>query len=95
MRLEEVQGKGQESAVVICFGGLERGFFFALHVFVLDGVEDVAAALALDILGVFIAGDDAHNGVFAGGEHGGKFSDRRGPDASDSAATPALCQSRK
>ena len=51
-------------------GGFRGGFFFALHILVLDGVEDIATGLALNVLGVFIAGDDAHNGVFAGGRHG-------------------------
>ena len=45
------------------FGGL--GFGFDLHVAELFGVEDVAAEIALDELGVFIARNDAHTGVFA------------------------------
>ncbi len=59
----------RDSDFGVRLSGLRGGFFFALHVFVLDGIEDVAAGLALDILCVFSAGDDAHNGVFAGSEH--------------------------
>ena len=44
--------------------------FLDEHVFVLNGIEDVAAGLALDELGVFGAGDDFHDGVFARGSHG-------------------------
>lgn len=51
-------------------GGFGGGFFFTFHVFVLDGVEDLATGLALDELGIFGAGDDANYGVFAGDRHG-------------------------
>lgn len=51
-------------------GGFLGGFLFAFHVFVLDGVEDIAAGLALDVLGVFVPGDDANDSVFARRKHG-------------------------
>lgn len=74
-------------------GGFCGGFFFAFHVFVLDGIEDVAAGLALDIFCVFIAGDDAHDGVFAGSKHG--ECGPAGPVGCDFAVPPARCQSGK
>jgi hypothetical protein len=52
-----------------------RGFFFFfsgfldLHVPELFGIEDLAALQALDILGVFVPGDDSYPGMFADGRH--------------------------
>ena len=43
--------------------------FFNLHVAKLFGVKDFATLQALDILGVFVPGDDSYPGVFAGGCH--------------------------
>ena len=63
----------RRSGVGFGLGGFCGCFFFPFHIFVLDGVEDVAACLALDELGVFCAGDDTNNGVFAGVEHEGVF----------------------
>ncbi len=44
--------------------------FFDEHVVVLDGIENLAAGLALDEFRVFRSGDDLDDGVFAGGSHG-------------------------
>ena len=43
--------------------------FFNLHVTELFGVKDVATFQALDILGVFVPGNDSNPGVSAGGCH--------------------------
>ena len=78
-------------AFEIHLGGFLRGFLFALHVFVFDGVEDIATGLALDIFGVFIPGDDADNGVFAGREHGECVAGEE-PDGCDFVLPGVWCQ---
>jgi hypothetical protein len=50
--------------LVELFGHAFRLFFFEHHVAVFDGVEDLAAVLALDEFGVFVARDDANLWVF-------------------------------
>ena len=46
-----------------------RCALFAFHVFVFDRVEDLTAGLALDEFSILVAGNDADNGMFAGGSH--------------------------
>lgn len=50
--------------------------FLIQYVGELGGVEDFAAELTFDELGVFLAGNDADLGVFAEGGHG-RFSEYR------------------
>jgi hypothetical protein len=53
-------------SVLVDVGG---DLFFDGDVVVLDGVEDLAAVLALDELDVVLAGDNFDNGVFARRSH--------------------------
>jgi hypothetical protein len=55
-------GLAQSGAFLLSLQGL---FVLEDHVAVFDGVEDLAAELALDELGVFIAGNDTDSWVFA------------------------------
>jgi hypothetical protein len=50
----------------------EGGFFFDGDVAVLGRIEDFSALLTLNEFGVFLAGDDFDNGVFADGGHLGR-----------------------
>lgn len=47
-----------------------RGLLFNPHVVELAGVEHFSADFALYELGIFLAGNDPHPGVFARGGHG-------------------------
>ena len=53
------------AVIVVCIFDL----FFDCHVAEFGGVEDLAAGLALDKLGVLVSGDDLNDGVFALGGH--------------------------
>ena len=92
-RRERTSGSERRGAFFVIQRGLGRCLFFALHILVLDGVEDLAARLALDELCIFVAGDDTDDGVFAGGSH--RVGSRDGPVALDSAVPPVPCQCRK
>jgi hypothetical protein len=56
-------------ALKIVWGFLGFGGFLNLHIAELFGVKDLATLQALDILGVFVPGNDSYFGVFADGGH--------------------------
>ena len=55
--------------VLLVLGFLRFGGFLKLHVAKLIGVKDLATLHALDILGVFVPGNDTYLGVLADGCH--------------------------